>query len=168
MKLSKARRTAGMNACRRSSLAAALGAVVIAGGSPGAALAAMATAKAAAPSYDLRVGQELTIPASVVDGKVVLGAPRLSKLGVATPGIGEITVGLAPADKGTLYAHIVAVEKTVVPIDFVATGLIGSVKIDERVVCGRLDGPISAHIGSVSWLVSLRDFEVGKGAASCD
>lgn len=149
---------------------AALATALIAFVAPGAALAATAKvpAKLAAARYDLRIGQELTFPASIVDGKVVLGPPRLSQLGAAAPGIGEITVGLTPADKGTLYAHIVAVEKTAVPIDFVATGLLGSVKIDERVVCGRLDGPISAHIGSVSWVVALHDFEVGKGGASCD
>ena len=164
MTLSQKRRAAGMNTRRLSLLAPALGVVALVGGSAGAAPAA----KVAAPSYNLRVGQELTFPASIVDGKVVLGPPHLSKLGAATPGTGEITVGLTPADKGTLYAHIVAVEKTAVPIDFVATGLIGSVKIDERVVCGRLENPISAHIGSVSWVVALRDFEVGKGGGTCD
>ncbi len=53
------------------------------------------------------------------------------------------------------------------PIDFVATGLIGGTKIDEAVICGRLDGPSTARIGSVSWRVPLREFEIGKGGASC-
>ena len=89
--------------------------------------------------------------------------PRQSKLGTAQPKEGEITVGLTPGDKKTLYSQVLVTEKTSVPIDFVATGLIGEIKIDERVICGRLDQPTSIHIGSVSWRVRLNSFEVGKG-----
>ncbi len=53
------------------------------------------------------------------------------------------------------------------PIDLAATGLIGGTKIDEVVICGRLDAPSTARIGAVSWRVSLREFEIGKGGASC-
>src|SRR5271169_4348080 len=122
-----------------------------------------ACAERGAPRFDLRAGQELTIPVTIVDGHVTLGAPTASKLGTAKPKDGEITVGLTPGDKKTLYSQVLVTEKTAVPIDFVATGLIGEIKIDERVICGRLDQPTSMHIGSVSWRVSLNTFEVGKG-----
>lgn len=144
------------------SRAATLGALLFAVVAPPAAVAA----NAGASTFDLHAGQELTIPVTIVDGRVVLGAARASKLGAAQPKDGEITVGLAP-QKGTLYDTVTAREKTAAPVDFVATGLIGSIKIDEAVICGRLDGPSAARIGSVSWRVSLREFEIGKGAASC-
>jgi hypothetical protein len=118
------------------------------------------------PRFDLKPGQELTIPIAIADGHVVIGSPRVSKVGVAQPKDGEITVGLE-REKGELYDKITATEKTSAPIDFVATGLIGEIKIDERVICGRLDAPTEMHIGSVSWKIVIRDFEIGKGAASC-
>jgi hypothetical protein len=37
------------------------------------------------------------------------------------------------------YADLTASEKTSAPVDFVATGLIGNIKIDEVKICGRLD-----------------------------
>ena len=114
-------------------------------------------------SFSIKAGEEVTLPITVQDQHVVLGVPRQSKLGTAQPKDGEITVGLTPGDKKTLYSRVIVTEKTAVPIDFVATGLIGEIKIDERVICGRLDQPTSVHIGSVSWRVSLNTFEVGKG-----
>ena len=115
------------------------------------------------PPLDLHAGQELTIPIMIVEGRVVTGVPRLSKLGTAHPNDGEITVGLTPGDKD-LLAQILVTEKSSLPIDFLATGLNGGTKIDERELCGRLDAPFSSHIGSVPWRVSLHGFEVGKGA----
>jgi hypothetical protein len=121
-----------------------------------------------APTLDLKAGQELTIPIAVVDGHVTLGAPRPSKLGTAQPREGEITVGLTPGDKATLLSQLLVTERTAIPIDFVATGLIGEIKIDERVICGRTDAPVTGHIGSVSWRVSLNTFTAGKGNGSCE
>ncbi|HEY3719239.1 MAG TPA: hypothetical protein VGL41_03770 [Roseiarcus sp.] len=120
-------------------------------------------ARGPAQSFSLKAGQEVTVPITIEGQRVVLGVPRQSKLGTAQPKEGEITVGLTPGDKKTLYSQVLVTEKTSVPIDFVATGLIGEIKIDERVICGRLDQPTSIHIGSVSWRVSLNTFEVGKG-----
>jgi hypothetical protein len=137
---------------------AALGALLLA---TAGARAAPAADRPAAPIY-LRAGQEVTLPVMIQGDRVILGVPRLSKLGTARPRPGEITIGLTPGDKD-LYAHVIATERTAVPIDFVATGLVGEIKIDERVLCGRLDQPFSVHIGSVSWRVSLNTFEVGKG-----
>ena len=116
-----------------------------------------------AQSFSLKAGQEVTLPITIEGQRVILGVPRQSKLGTAQPKDGEITVGLTPGDKKTLYSQVLVTEKTSVPIDFVATGLIGEIKIDERVICGRLDQPTSIHIGSVSWRVQLNSFEVGKG-----
>jgi hypothetical protein len=141
---------------------AALGAVLFAVLAPHAAGAASGDG----PSFALKPGEELTIPAAITDGRVVLGSPHASRLGAVRPRGGEITVGLE-REKGTLYDKITATEKTSAPIDFVATGLVGDIKIDERVICGRLDAPSEMHIGSVSWRIVLRDFEVGKGGQNC-
>lgn len=118
-------------------------------------------------AYTLKAGQELTFAATVADGKVILGAPRLGKLGGAHPKDGEIVVGLTPRDK-ELYSQVMVTEKTAAPIDFVATGQIGEIKIDERVVCGRTDQPVAQRIGGVSWSVALSGFAVGKGTGTCE
>ncbi len=117
----------------------------------------------AEPSIVLRSGQQVTLAITIRGDRIDLGAPRLSKLGSAGPTEGEITIGLTPGD-ATLYSRLIATEKTSVPIDFVATGWVGEIKIDERVLCGRLGPPTETRIGSVSWRVSLHDFTVGKGA----
>ena len=118
--------------------------------------------------FDLKAGQEATFSVTVADGKVTLGLPRISKQGTAQPKEGEITVGLGHSDKKTLREDVIVVEKTLVPIDFVATGLIGGTKIDETVVCGRLDAPVTAHIGSVSWRVKAHEFGARKDGKSCE
>ncbi len=128
---------------------------------------AAASVAAAAPKpvkLVLKAGQALTFPASVTDGKVVLGPARLGKFGEMQPANGEITVGLSPKDK-TLYENVVVVEKTTTPVDFLATGLIGEIKIDERDIHGRLDATVPQRIGATSWTVSLNGFEVGTTAA---
>jgi len=119
------------------------------------------------PPLDLKPGTELTIPIAIVDGKAVAGVPRASKLGAGQPQDGEITVGLE-RQQGTLYNEITVTEKTAQPIDFLVTGLNGGTKIDETEICGRLDAPLKAHIGSVPWRFWLNGFEVGKGAGSCE
>ena len=119
------------------------------------------------PPLDLKPGQELTIPIAIVDGHVTTGAPRAAKLGASPPKDGEITVGLE-REQGTLYNQITVVEKTAQPINFLVTGLNGGTKIDETEICGRLDAPIAAHIGSVPWRFRLNGFEVGKGGGSCE
>ncbi len=125
---------------------------------------ALAAAVAAAPKpvkLELKAGQALAFPVSVVEGKVALGPARLGAFGKLEPGPGEIAVGLSPKDK-TLYEMLVVVEKTAVPVDFLATGLIGEIKIDERDIHGRLDGPVNQRIGATAWTVWLNGFEVGK------
>lgn len=118
------------------------------------------------PPLDLKPGTEMTIPVSIVDGHVATGAPSLAKPGASQPKDGEITISLERVT-GTLYNQIIVNEKTAQPIDFLVTGLNGGVKIDETEICGRLDAPVEAHIGSVPWRFWLNGFEVGKGAASC-
>ena len=73
-----------------------------------------------------------------------------------------------PGDKKTLLSQVLVTEKTSAPVDFVATGLIGEIKIDERVICGRTDAPVTKHIGAVSWRVSLNTFTLGKGDGTCE
>ncbi len=109
----------------------------------------------------LKAGQAIAFPASVVEGKVVLGPARLGAFGKLEPAPGEIAVGLSPRDKD-LYDQLVVVEKTTAPVDFVASGMVGEIKMDERVVTGRLDAPVTQRIGGTSWTVWLHEFEVGK------
>ena len=116
--------------------------------------------------FDVKPGTELTVPISIVDGKVVAGAPRLAKLGASPPRDGEITVGLDRI-KGEFYNQITVSEKTAQPINFLVTALNGGTKIDETEVCGRLDAPIVARVGSTAWRFWVNGFEVGKGGANC-
>jgi hypothetical protein len=109
----------------------------------------------------LKAGQALTFSAAIEDGKVVLGPVRRGAFGKMEPKAGEITVGLSTRDK-EFYDQLVVVEKTSVPIDFVATGLIGEIKIDERVLTGALGAPVTQRIGGTSWTVWLHEFEVRK------
>ena len=118
------------------------------------------------PTVDLRPGREVTFPVTIVDGRVTLGPARASKPGTAEPKGGEITVsvvkhGLSP------YADLTATENTPAPVDFIATGLIGNIKIDEVRLCGRLDAPSSTRIASGSWRISLNRFAVGQGGQAC-
>lgn len=108
----------------------------------------------------LKAGQAVAFPASVVEGKVVLGPARLGAFGKLEPADGEIAVGLSKRDKD-LYDQLVVVEKTSAPVDFVATGMVGEIKIDERVLTGRLDAPVTQRIGGTSWTVWLHEFEPG-------
>jgi hypothetical protein len=117
--------------------------------------------------FDVKPGMEVTIPIAIVDGKAVAGVPRAAALGAGPPKDGEITVGLT-RQTGTLYNQITVAEKTAQPVNFLVTGLNGGTKIDETEICGRLDAPISAHIGSVPWRFWLNGFEVGKGGGSCE
>ena len=125
-----------------------------------------APAQQPGPSLDLKPGQELTFAVTSADGRVTLGAARASKPGGAAPKDGEVAVsvvrrGLSP------YADLTATEKTADPVDFVATGLIGDIKIDEIVVCGRLDAPATARIASGAWRVSLNRFALRPSGAEC-
>jgi hypothetical protein len=125
-----------------------------------------AWAQTPGPTLDLRPGQEMTFAVTIVDSRVTLGPARVSKPGTAQPKEGEITIavvkqGLSP------YADLTVSEKTATPIDFVATGLIGNIKIDEVELCGRLDAPLSKHIGSASWRISLSRFAVHQSGPGC-
>lgn len=131
-----------------------------------AALSGADPAQKPGPTLDLRPGQELTIPVAIADGRITLGAARASKPGTSRPKEGEITVsmikhGLSP------YADLSASEKTSEPVDFVATGLIGDIKIDEVVLCGRLEAPATNRIASGAWRVSLSRFSVRQSGQDC-
>ncbi|RBP04582.1 hypothetical protein DFR50_13959 [Roseiarcus fermentans] len=123
-------------------------------------------ALAAQPAtLDVKPGQEATFPVTIADGRVTLGPARLGRPGAAQPKDGEIAVsfvrhGLSP------YADLTVTEKIASPVDFVATGLIGDIKIDEIVVCGRLDARVAARIGSGAWRVNLNRFAVHSGGAA--
>lgn len=116
-------------------------------------------------SVDLKPGQQITFAVALADGRLTLGPPRVSNPGGAALRDGEIAVAIAKRGLSP-YADLTATERTAEPVDFVATGLIGDIKIDEIVVCGRLDAPASARIASGSWRVSLNRFAVRPGGAA--
>jgi hypothetical protein len=115
---------------------------------------------------ELRPGFELTVSVEIVDGRVVVGPQRLGKLGAGQPKSGELTVGVAPGGHSP-YAQVTVVERTSAPLNFVATGFVGGTKIDEIVLCGRVDAPITAKIAAGSWRIVLSQFEVADSAARC-
>ena len=130
------------------------------------AAANMALAQDLGPSVMLKPGQEIIVPIAISEDSLMLGKPRVAAPGAAVPKAGEIAVavvkhGLSP------YADLVATEKTGTPVDFVATGFIGDIKIDEIRVCGRIDAPIKGRIAVGSWRVSLNRFAVHKQGEEC-
>jgi hypothetical protein len=127
---------------------------------------AVAVAQDNGPTIDLRPGQEVTFPVTIADGKVALGPARAAKSGAAPPKDGEITVGFVKQGLSP-YAMLVATEKTSAPVDFIAAGVIGNIKIDEVKLCGRLEAPSSTRIASGSWRISLSRFSVGEGLQAC-
>jgi hypothetical protein len=149
-------------AIRSPSRSAALASVAVALAAP----CGAACAQAVGPAVDLRPGQEVTIPVTIADGKVTPGPARVSRPGAAKPKDGEITVGFVKQGLSP-YAMLTATEKTPAPVDFIATGLIGDIKIDEVKLCGRLDATSSTRIASGSWRVALSRFSVGEGLEAC-
>ena len=125
-----------------------------------------AYAQEVGPMLDLRPEQEVTFPVAIVDGRVTLGPARVSKTGTAEPKDGEITVSVV-RNGSSPYADLTASEKTSAPVDFIATGLIGDIKIDEVRLCGRLDAPSSTRIYSGSWRISLNRFAVSQDRQGC-
>ena len=140
-----------------------------------AALALVAIVPASSPAradssppqtVSVRRGMEATFRVTIVDGRITLGPARLSKLGTAQPATGEITVGFEPGGK-TPYGAVHVSEKTNVPIDFVAAGLLDPIKIDEIVLCGRLDAPVAQRIAAAALRLSLNQFAAGTGLGDC-
>ena len=118
------------------------------------------------PTVELKPGQEIAFPVAIVDGHVTPGKARLLRPGAAGPKDSEITVSVVKHDSSP-YADLTASEKTSAPVDFVATGLVGNIKIDEVKLCGRLNAPTSAHIYSGSWRILLNRFSVRQGGEAC-
>ena len=117
-------------------------------------------------TVELKPGQEIAFPVAIVGGHVAPGKARLLRSGAARTNDSEIMVSVVKHDSSP-YADLTVSEKTSAPVDFVATGLIGNIKIDEVKLCGRLDAATSAHIYSGSWRISLNRFSVGQGGKAC-
>ncbi len=114
----------------------------------------------------LKPGQEIIFSAAILDGRVVLGPGRIGKLGTSEPKPGEIAVGVKPSI-APYYAELRVRENSAAPINFVAAMLIGGTKIDEVVVCGRLDAPTAQRIANAAWRIALDRFEPGKEGEAC-
>jgi hypothetical protein len=95
----------------------------------------------------------------------VLGPPRTFKPTDALRD-DEIMVEVLPSGMAP-YAKVHIVEKTKQPVDFVITGLIDSIKIDEIVICGRLDGDIETKIAAGAKRLSLNRFTARQVGAGC-
>ncbi len=106
----------------------------------------------------MQPGQETTFAVTAAAaGRVAPGPARPAKPGAAGPKDGEVTV--AAVRRGVSRdAGLTASEKTPAPVDFVATGLIGDIKIDQSAVCPRFDAPATTRIVSGSWRASLHRF----------
>ena len=115
----------------------------------------------------LRQGEEGVFPISIADGRVVVGAPLIGKQGLAHPKDGELVVGIIRGEKNAAYSMVVFEAKTTAPIDLVATGFVGSIKIDELFLCGRADGTATHRIGAASWRIGIGGFEVHREGAGC-
>ena len=146
-----------LEASRR--IAPAFGAAVLV------ALPCFASADLAAQRLDLKRGQQAIFAVTIADGKATLGPPRLAKAGTEEPKDGEIAVGVVTHGLSP-YADLTVTEKTQAPVDFVATGLVGDIKIDEVVVCGQLLTPTTGRIASGSWRVSLTRFTAHSGGVA--
>ena len=115
----------------------------------------------------MKPGQAIAFPVTASEAEVTLGKPRPLSPETATPKDGEIAVTIVKHGTSP-YADLTATEKTTVPIDFVATSLVGEIKIDEVRLCGRLDAPMTAHVVAGAWRISLNRFRIGgKGAPGC-
>ena len=136
----------------RSRADLALGAFVLALGSA----CEAAGAEGLGPTVELKPGQEIAFSVAIADGHVTPGA-RASGV---TRGFGRRRRdhGRRRQTRFLALCRPTASEKTSAPVDFVATGLIGNIKIDEVKLCGRLDAPTLAHIYSGSWRISLTGF----------
>jgi hypothetical protein len=121
---------------------------------------------AVAPTVTLKPGQEAVFTVTVLDGRVTPGVARRANVAATEPKEGEIAVSVARRSLSP-YVEVTATEKTPAPVDFVATGLIGDIKIDEIVICGRLDAPATARIASGAWTISLNRFSVRENDAEC-
>ena len=84
----------------------ALGAFVLALGSACEAL----RAEDLGPTVELKPGQEIAFPVAIVDGRVMLGKPRLLRPGAAQPKDGEIAVNVVKQDASP-YADLTASAK---------------------------------------------------------
>jgi hypothetical protein len=110
----------------------------------------------------LKPGRAIAFAISIADGKAMVGASRMGKLGAMEAVDGEIVVGMTPRGKDD-YSQLVIVEKLAQPIDFLATAHVDKIVIDEREICGRLGTPFEQRIAGNSWSVVLREFSVGAG-----
>lgn len=128
-------------------------------------LCAGARAQNLGPAVDLKPGRAVAIPVAMAEGLATLGPARAVDPGAA-PKDGEVVVAVVKAGLSP-YAALTVREKTARPVDFVATGLIGDIKIDEIKVCGRLDAPIEARIASGSWRISLNRFATRADGQDC-
>ena len=120
----------------------------------------------AAPSVIVHAPGDAAFSVSVVDGRPMLGPAKPAKLGAGAPQDGEILISVRPPGLAP-YATFTVVEKTAQPVDFVVTGLIDTIKIDEVEVCGRLGAPIAGKIAAGARKLSLNRFTPQKEGASC-
>ena len=118
------------------------------------------------PDVVIHAPGDFTVSVTFVNDLAVLGEPKPAKVGAGAPQDGEILVSVAPSGLAP-YAKFTVVEKTPGPVDFVITGLIDTIKIDEVEVCGRLGAPIAGKIAAGAHRLSLNRFAPQKDGASC-
>ena len=134
-----------------------------------AALSALAGAgygDALKPDVIIHAPGAFTFSVTFVNDQPVLGVPKSAKIGAGVAEDGEILISVLPSGLAP-YAKFTVVEKTPRPVDFVITGLIDTIKIDEVEVCGRLGAVIAGKIAAGAHRLSLNRFAPQKDGASC-
>ena len=119
-----------------------------------------------APALVAHPPGDVVFSVAFIDDQPVLGAPKPAKLGAGAPQDGEILLSVQPPGLAP-YARFTVLEKTARPVDFVITGLIDSIKIDEVEICGRLGSAIAGKIAAGARKLSLNRFSPQKEGATC-
>ena len=123
------------------------------------------TPPAAPPSFFVHAPGAIAFWVLFYGDRPVLGPPR--QVAPTDPlRDDEIRIQVLPSGMAP-YAKVQILENTKQPVDFVITGLIDSIKIDEIVICGRLDGAIDAKIAAGAKKLSLNRFTQRQSGASC-
>ena len=130
---------------------------------------ALSSAQAAGPppgTLDLHPPGEFTFAVTFVGDQATLGPVTSSTRGTAKTADGSITVTIDPSGMAP-YAKVTVVEKTPAPVDFVITGLIDSIKIDEIEICGSNEMTVTAKVAAGARRLNLNRFAARIERAAC-
>ncbi len=117
-------------------------------------------------TLDLHPPGEFTFAVTFNGGETAFGPVTPSARGAAKTPDGSITVTIDPAGLAP-YAKVTVVEKTAAPVDFVITGMIDSIKIDEIEICGSNEMAVVAKVAAGARRLNLNRFAARIDRAAC-